>query len=294
MSKQPSWNFSSCDEGEPLCTLCSILDLQALLTTKSTKRQGFTISRGKKLQLLRSIQSMQTSSCRLCRFFAAFALSIYPIDQLKHHALNLYTYERHQEREGGGVTTRTVLCVGFEPELSLPKSFLWAVATPSPSELTGQQDGLVDYSLLKSWLRSCQEKDCSNLNVVSPHEEDRVLSGMQPVDCNHQFIVSATITSRYAALSYVWGHATETADKPLVGCQLPQTLPRVIDDAIAVTKTLGMTYLWIDRYCIPQEPDSKHNQIRNMDRIYRNAEFTIVSLDNSPMVSQVFEYRDHN
>ncbi|KAI8661921.1 hypothetical protein NCS55_01063700 [Fusarium keratoplasticum] len=43
-------------------------------------------------------------------------------------------------------------------------------------------------------------------------------------------------------------------------------------------KQLGEDYLWIDRFCIIQDDaDSKHGQIRGMDRIYRCANFTIMA-----------------
>ncbi|KAH6983776.1 hypothetical protein EDB80DRAFT_591835 [Ilyonectria destructans] len=40
---------------------------------------------------------------------------------------------------------------------------------------------------------------------------------------------------------------------------LPTKTPNVIDDAIKATKGVGFTYLWIDRYCIPQEDKSSKN-----------------------------------
>jgi hypothetical protein len=41
---------------------------------------------------------------------------------------------------------------------------------------------------------------------------------------------------------------------------------------------MGFRYLWIDRYCIASDDnDAKHHQIANMDRIYRNAELTIIA-----------------
>ncbi|KAK5296149.1 hypothetical protein LTR55_000654 [Exophiala xenobiotica] len=57
-----------------------------------------------------------------------------------------------------------------------------------------------------------------------------------------------------------------------------QYLPRSIQDAIAVTKGIGLRYLWVDRFCIDQRnPDEKHYQIQNMDTVYSGAEITIVA-----------------
>jgi hypothetical protein len=57
-----------------------------------------------------------------------------------------------------------------------------------------------------------------------------------------------------------------------------QYLPRSIQDAVAVTKGIGLRYLWVDRFCIDQRnPDEKHHQIQNMDTVYSGAEITIVA-----------------
>ena len=63
---------------------------------------------------------------------------------------------------------------------------------------------------------------------------------------------------------------------------LPVPLPRLISDAILVTKSLGFRYLWVDRYCIPQgktEEDKieKLTQIQAMDAIYANSRLTLVA-----------------
>jgi hypothetical protein len=55
-------------------------------------------------------------------------------------------------------------------------------------------------------------------------------------------------------------------------------LPKVINDSIDVTLRLHLRYLWVDRYCIDQSDEhNKHNQIRQMDLIYANAQVTIIA-----------------
>lgn len=77
-------------------------------------------------------------------------------------------------------------------------------------------------------------------------------------------------------MSYVWGSSKFhelTSDG-----QLPSRLPKTIEDAITVAKNLGITYLWIDRYCIDQgESEERHHAIRNMSQIYRDAYVTIIA-----------------
>ncbi|KAL1873204.1 hypothetical protein Daus18300_004024 [Diaporthe australafricana] len=57
---------------------------------------------------------------------------------------------------------------------------------------------------------------------------------------------------------------------------------QTIYDAIEVTKSLGLSYLWVDAICIrqgktPEDERDKAEQIGNMDEIYRSAFLTIVA-----------------
>lgn len=55
----------------------------------------------------------------------------------------------------------------------------------------------------------------------------------------------------YAALSYVWGQnqtfvlLDSTKDVLMSSFDIVQ-LPRTIQDAVIVTRTIGLTYLWVD------------------------------------------------
>lgn len=99
-------------------------------------------------------------------------------------------------------------------------------------------------------------------------------------------------TTRYYALSYVWGQfsaVTETrmdnidmfckrgsitVDSPLV--QLPET----IRDALRLLQHLGERYLWVDRLCIVQDDEkNKLLHVLNMDTVFMNAYCTIVAAD---------------
>lgn len=88
--------------------------------------------------------------------------------------------------------------------------------------------------------------------------------------------------SDYAALSYVWGASPPTvtasssapADANPAAIGLPDTIPMVVRDAIKATLEMGVSYLWVDRYCIRS---NNTEQIRRMDLIYSHAFFTIVA-----------------
>lgn len=63
----------------------------------------------------------------------------------------------------------------------------------------------------------------------------------------------------------------------MVPYDLPQSLPKVIDDAIVVTLKMGFEFLWVDRYCVETDTAVKHQQIAAMDQVYSGAAFTIVA-----------------
>jgi hypothetical protein len=55
-------------------------------------------------------------------------------------------------------------------------------------------------------------------------------------------------------------------------------LPRTIDDAISVVQSMGFKYLWVDRYCIPQQDEvEKTRLIDHMGHIYKNSVLTIIA-----------------
>ncbi|KAK4443158.1 heterokaryon incompatibility protein-domain-containing protein, partial [Podospora aff. communis PSN243] len=89
----------------------------------------------------------------------------------------------------------------------------------------------------------------------------------------------------YAALSYCWGgtesiEATKTTkanlDERTSGFFLHH-LPPTLRDAVAVTRSFGVRYLWIDALCIVQNCRKEWAaEAQKMMRYYSNALFTIV------------------
>ena len=94
-------------------------------------------------------------------------------------------------------------------------------------------------------------------------------------DCKTRVLCTAP-NSQYICLSYVWGDTT--ADNATSDDITSEIIPQTVSDAIIVTLQFGLQYLWVDRYCIDQNnPEEKHDAIRNMDSIYRSAFVTIIA-----------------
>ncbi|ORY09991.1 heterokaryon incompatibility protein-domain-containing protein, partial [Clohesyomyces aquaticus] len=130
----------------------------------------------------------------------------------------------------------------------------------------------VDYKLVKSWIRECFQ---NHSGCSSGYHGPAV--GMKVIDCERRKLAKHEPGQRYLALSYVWGPS-----KPEGLIATPENIfnksPRVIRDAIHVTRELGYRYLWVDRYCINQAGGKeKTDQLEQMDLIYENADLTIVA-----------------
>jgi len=147
-----------------------------------------------------------------------------------------------------------------------------------------------DFRASDSWLVRCAEEHGEVCNGRS-----EPVAGLMVIDCVERRMVFLPEMAEYATLSYVWAKATpvatehehderEDTDDGLMGMgNLPAQLPAVVRDAIHVAIQCGLTYLWVDRYCIPQDEGGageKQRQIQLMGQIYANSSLTII--DASP------------
>jgi hypothetical protein len=97
----------------------------------------------------------------------------------------------------------------------------------------------------------------------------------------------------YTALTYCWGTGVtmrtlhENYKAHLEGISIT-TLPQTLIDAIAITRALGIKYIWIDALCIIQD-DGPDWEIEsgNMAAIYQNAHL-VISADSAADVNKGF------
>jgi hypothetical protein len=141
-----------------------------------------------------------------------------------------------------------------------------------------------------NFLKSCIE-GCKALHVELCGEPDAALlssivhsPGFRLIDCVDETVTMAPEVSEYVALSYVWGgvstaRADETNSHGRLGTNLPSDLPSTIIDAMKATLLIGYRYLWVDKYCISQNPGHAdfETQLGQMDLIYHGAAVTIIA-----------------
>ncbi|KAG8668283.1 hypothetical protein FPOAC1_007662 [Fusarium poae] len=116
------------------------------------------------------------------------------------------------------------------------------------------------------WIKSCQSdhEECQTAgNIVEVPkrlidvglDKSQTVKLVQPVDDD----TKATDFS-YLALSYCWGKGTSNSKARTTSSNLSSrlrgittsTLPMTIQDAITVTRLMGVRYLWVDAICIIQ------------------------------------------
>lgn len=135
---------------------------------------------------------------------------------------------------------------------------------------------LADLSFAKLALEDCIKNHGNFCQPSCPPE----LRYTRMVDVHDRKVVPYPDGCRYVALSYCWGGVM-----PEPGALEAGALPRTIEDAITITKELGMQYIWVDALCIDQSPNptpeqekEKMRQLKMMDLIYSSAGLTVIAM----------------
>ena len=137
------------------------------------------------------------------------------------------------------------------------------------------------FALLRAWLRQCNEHHecCKHQEESESMMPTRVLYVGDSKDSDSIRLVYASETSRqqYVALSHCWGElsvkekkgfctTTENISQRQKGLKV-SSLPKTFQDAVTVTRELGVLYLWIDSLCIIQYGDGSEDWKREAGRM---------------------------
>lgn len=103
--------------------------------------------------------------------------------------------------------------------------------------LAGRKRGsVVDPALITRWLHLCHTEHTVQCTLTW---SDR-LETSRMIDVKARKIIDCPANCQYVALSYMWGGVS-----PRPGALEAGTLPRTIEDAIFVTKSIDVDYLWV-------------------------------------------------
>ena len=154
-------------------------------------------------------------------------------------------------------------------------------------------------SLAAEWLKEClaNHERCTSLSHQVQSLPTRVLNvGSQS---QNPILYEPREINRHAewvALSYCWGTepnlklTQETEVRPRQGIRLDEFDP-TIRDTKAVTRALGITYLWVDALCIFQEDGSEDwsRESPRMKAPYDGSTVTIMAVDSASVREGIFQ-----
>ena len=114
-------------------------------------------------------------------------------------------------------------------------------------------------SVVQEWLRTClrEHKECSPLCEPASLLPTRVID-VGDKDSDPRLVTSTGKIEPWIALSYCWGGDSQfvfndrTMDNLQKGIPL-NSFPATLRDAVIITRSLGIRYIWIDALCIKQD-----------------------------------------
>ncbi|KAH8655314.1 heterokaryon incompatibility protein-domain-containing protein [Xylariales sp. PMI_506] len=192
--------------------------------------------------------------------------------------------------------------------------YLFSEAAPSPtySPAMAQEMRIPEYANIKSvtgqvgkWAKACRgHSKCGNLtwSTTNPTRLIKICSGqkVQLVENMGQDLVE------YTALSYCWGTPGEVDTDSFERGKTTRSnvsqrkrafstdeLPATILDAVRLTSSIGLSYIWVDMICIVQDDyDDWTTQAAQMGEVYANSYFTICAFSVDRATAGLFKLRE--
>ncbi|KAJ4988887.1 tol protein [Stagonosporopsis vannaccii] len=288
---EPAAEYLSRDTDGDICLRCCGIDFKEMIESASDWYKSA-------YPLGERVQVVQNPSCRICGLLGCL-LQEYRTDG-KNDDTCLYLaafptsalYGKDWTWQGppDGVTQTTSFSIFDEitfRDLSrvrqpyLVRAIGCISPVPEKECLTGFQarklGDKVEVAVVKAWMNYCSHNHQSSCTS----DERPLHPSTKVIDCRSNIVVPLENDHTYLALSYVWGKAKDVEAEAERGTACDATdpaFPQTVNDAITLTKELGYSYLWVDRFCIPQDQAlERQMQIAQMDRIYAGAEATIIA-----------------
>ncbi len=132
-------------------------------------------------------------------------------------------------------------------------------------------------------------------NTAAPHSDTRSWRGGGDEPDQIKLLESSDQKEQYISLSHCWG-----GEKPLITTRATlddhkagiafSSLPKTFQDAVKITRKLGIRYLWIDSLCIVQDdPADWQAEASRMATTYRNSWLTVSATSSTSPSSGVFK-----
>ncbi|KAK4041744.1 a97f8ef6-a9b0-4f8b-8fdf-2c72f37eda9e [Parachaetomium inaequale] len=135
------------------------------------------------------------------------------------------------------------------------------------------------------WLETCVNShgpDCSPPGAWIPTRLLEIVPGSGKIQLRDSKAHELAGDARYVALSHCWGQGGTpfTTTHPTLPLRMDgieiSDLPQTFQDAVTLTKSLGLRYLWIDSLCIIQDDaEDWAREAAQMANVYRNAHLVL-------------------
>ncbi|RSM15446.1 hypothetical protein CDV31_005039 [Fusarium ambrosium] len=160
--------------------------------------------------------------------------------------------------------------------------------------------------MAKEWISDCVKNHptCNHINTETSWYPTRLLDCGSQADADPLCTLVETRTNRltgpYMTLSHCWGLVdcikltTDNYAQMVKGIPSSQ-LPQLYQDALYVTRSLGVQYLWIDSLCIIQKGDNLvdwNQEVTLMSKVYSNSLCNISAGDAPDATHSLFCTRD--
>jgi len=151
-------------------------------------------------------------------------------------------------------------------------------------------------SFLQNLLNDCETHHvrCRQPSAQLPK---RVLDVGNSIDMITLIETQPSILGTYVALSYVWGcnqnltTTSKSIEKMKSGITIA-SLPNVFKDVVALTRRLGIRYIWIDALCILQDSDEDWRiESAKMASLYEDAYLTIAASSSTGCDDSFLRYK---
>ncbi|KAH6696469.1 heterokaryon incompatibility protein-domain-containing protein [Leptodontidium sp. MPI-SDFR-AT-0119] len=157
------------------------------------------------------------------------------------------------------------------------------------------------FNTIRSWIKTCQDSHSACNDTTLDPVPTRLLdtSGSRIRLIETASSTAETInTLQLAALSHCWGpkHFFVTDRNNIQDNKINikwGDLTRTFQDAVVITRKLGIQYLWIDSLCIIQNDETDwEREASRMAGIYSNAVITIAATHSKSGFAGIFSTRD--
>ncbi|OWY56227.1 HET-like protein [Alternaria alternata] len=185
---------------------------------------------------------------------------------------------------------KNIICL--LPVLSKDHSLLDRNDIPIGFPVLPEPEGAARFALLRTWLEWCDTNHACNRENVKPQRASPtrlVYVGHVDPEVLCLYLLEEANGVKYTALSHRWGNDPPSKDNPRycttdgnIAARLNSfslsELPKTFQDAVRVTRELGIEYLWIDSLCIIQwNPEDWKREAGRMEDVFALAYCTIAA-----------------